>query len=66
MMDEFCVRKACFLRAKESKDLVELERENPVEPPVPQQEKVSTTDPDATYATKGSPAQLGYSLFALG
>ena len=32
--------------------LVELERENPVEPPVPQQEKVSTTDPDSTYATK--------------
>jgi transposase len=40
--------------------LVELERENPVEPPVPQQEKVSTTDPDATYATKGGPARLGY------
>jgi transposase len=28
--------------------LVELERENPVEPPVPQQEQVSTTDPDST------------------
>lgn len=28
----------------------------PVEPPVPQQEKVSTTDPDSTYATKGSPS----------
>jgi hypothetical protein len=41
--------------------LVELERENPVEPPVPQQEKVSTTDPDSTYATKGGPARLGYS-----
>ena len=40
--------------------LVELERENPVEPPVPQQEKVSTTDPDSTYATKGGPARLGY------
>ena len=39
--------------------LVELERENPVEPPVPQQEKVSTTDPDSTYATKGGPARLG-------
>jgi len=32
--------------------LADLERENPVEPPVPQQEKVSTTDPDSTYATK--------------
>jgi transposase len=40
--------------------LVELKRENPVEPPVPQQEKVSTTDPDSTYATKGGPARLGY------
>jgi len=40
--------------------LTELERENPVEPPVPQQEKVSTTDPDSTYATKGGPARLGY------
>ena len=40
--------------------LVELERENPVEPPVAQQEKVSTTDPDSTYATKGGPARLGY------
>src|SRR5262249_3087166 len=40
--------------------LAELERENPVEPAAPQQEKVSTTDPDATYATKGGPARLGY------
>ena len=40
--------------------LAELERENPVEPPVAQQEKVSTTDPDSTYATKGGPARLGY------
>ncbi len=40
--------------------LVELERENPVELPVAQQEKVSTTDPDSTYATKGGPARLGY------
>src|SRR3984893_7879693 len=39
--------------------LVELERENPVEPPVEQQDKVSTTDPDSTYATKGGPARLG-------
>jgi hypothetical protein len=40
--------------------LVELERENPVEPPVEQQDKVSTTDPDSTSATKGGPARLGY------
>jgi len=32
--------------------LVELERENPVEPRVAPQEKVSTTDPDSTYATR--------------
>ena len=40
--------------------LAELEQENPVEPPVPQQDKVSTTDPDSTFATKGGPARLGY------
>jgi hypothetical protein len=27
---------------------------------VPQQDQVSTTDPDSTYATKGGPARLGY------
>jgi IS5 family transposase len=41
--------------------LAELEQENPLEPPVPQQDQVSTTDPDSTYATKrGGPARLGY------
>ncbi len=40
--------------------LAELEQENPVEAPVEQQEKMSTTDPDSTYATKGGPARLGY------
>ncbi len=41
--------------------LVELEQQNPVEEPVPQQDQVSTTDPDSTYATKGgTPARLGY------
>jgi transposase len=41
--------------------LTELEQENPTEEPVPQQEQVSTTDPDSTYATKGGgPARLGY------
>ena len=41
--------------------LVELEKQNPVEEPVHQQEQLSTTDPDSTYATKGgTPARLGY------
>ena len=41
--------------------LEEVERQNPVEEPVHQQDQVSTTDPDATYATKGgTPARLGY------
>jgi len=41
--------------------LVELEQQNPVEEPIHQQEQVSTTDPDSTYATKGgTPARLGY------
>ncbi|MBZ5598245.1 MAG: transposase [Acidobacteriia bacterium] len=41
--------------------LVELEQQNPTEEPVHQQNQVSTTDPDATYATKGgTPARLGY------
>ena len=40
--------------------LQELEQQNPVEEPV-QQDQVSTTDPDSTYATKGgTPARLGY------
>jgi transposase len=39
----------------------ELEQQNPVEEPVHEQEQVSTTDPDSTYATKGGmPARLGY------
>ena len=38
-----------------------VEEQNPVEEPVHQQEQVSTTDPDSTYATKGgTPARLGY------
>jgi transposase len=41
--------------------LSELEERNPVEEPVHEQEQVSTTDPDSTYATKGgTPARLGY------
>ena len=41
--------------------LADLEQENPVEEPAPQQEQVSTTDPDSTYSTKGHrPAELGY------
>ena len=39
----------------------EVKRQNPVEEPVHQQDQVSTTDPDSTYATKGgTPARLGY------
>jgi len=38
-----------------------LEQQNPTEEPVHEQKLVSTTDPDATYATKGgTPARLGY------
>jgi transposase len=41
--------------------LEELEEQNPTEEPVHEQEQVSTTDPDSTYATKGgAPARLGY------
>ena len=41
--------------------LSELEEQNPVEEPVHEQEQVSTTDPDSTYATKGGTrARLGY------
>src|ERR1039458_6142499 len=41
--------------------LVELEQQNPTEESVHEQEQVSTTDPDSTYATKGgTPARLGY------
>jgi hypothetical protein len=40
---------------------VELEKQNPTDEPVHEQKLVSTTDPDATYATKGkTPARLGY------
>ena len=39
--------------------LEELEQQNPVEEPVHEQDQVSTTDPDSTYATKGgTPARL--------
>jgi transposase len=41
--------------------LQEVEKQNPVEEPVHEQDQVSTTDPDSTYATKGGrPARLGY------
>jgi hypothetical protein len=33
--------------------LQEVEQQNPVEEPVHEQDQVSTTDPDSTYATKG-------------
>jgi hypothetical protein len=35
--------------------------ENPIEEPTHSQDKVSTTDPDSTYATKGgTPVRMGY------
>ena len=38
-----------------------MEEQNPVEEPVHEQDQISTTDPDSTYATKGgTPARLGY------
>src|SRR5881275_2675787 len=41
--------------------LREVEKQNPLEEPVHEQDQVSTTDPDSTYATKGgTPARLGY------
>src|SRR5947208_1059516 len=41
--------------------LKEVAEQNPVEEPVHQQDRVSSTDPDSTYATKGgTPARLGY------
>jgi transposase len=41
--------------------LKEVEEQNPVEEPVHEQDLVSMTDPDSTYATKGgTPARLGY------
>jgi transposase len=41
--------------------LQEVEEQNPVEEPAHEQDKVSTTDPDSTYATKGGTrARLGY------
>jgi hypothetical protein len=41
--------------------LTELEAQNPVEEPTHSQDKVSTTDADSTYATKGgTPARIGY------
>src|SRR6476469_128617 len=41
--------------------LKEIEEQNPMQEPVQEQDQVSTTDPDSTYATKGgTPARLGY------
>jgi transposase len=41
--------------------LKELAEQNPIAEPVHEQDQVSTTDPDSTYATKGgTPARLGY------
>src|SRR5450759_1417092 len=52
---------AAQVKQRVRQHLVELEQQNPTEKPVHQQDQVSTTDPDATYATKGgTPARLGY------
>ena len=41
--------------------LQDVEEQNPVEESIHEQDQVSTTDPDSTYATKGgTPARLGY------
>lgn len=41
--------------------LAEIEMQNPVEEPTHNGDKVSSTDPDSTYATKGgTPARMGY------
>ena len=41
--------------------LKEVEEQNPIEEPVHEQDQVSTTNPDSTYATKGgTPARLAY------
>ena len=38
--------------------LVEVEQQNPVQEPAHEHDRVSTTDPDSTYATKGSRLRL--------
>ena len=41
--------------------LQEVEEQNPAGEPMHEQDQVSTTDPDSTFATKGgAPARLGY------
>src|SRR2546429_9059052 len=38
-----------------------MKQQKPTKEPVHQQEQVTTTDPDSTYATKGgTPARMGY------
>jgi hypothetical protein len=50
----------CFVEANAAKES-RIPREHPVEEPVHEQDQVSTTDPDSTYATKGgTPARMGY------
>ena len=41
--------------------LRELEQQNPVEEPVHEQDQVSTSDPDSTYATRGG-MPLGWAI----
>jgi transposase len=55
------LREAAQVKRTVREYLTDLEQENPVEEPAHQQDRVSTTDPDSTYSTKGSrPAELGY------
>jgi transposase InsO family protein len=55
------LREAAHVHHTVRQYLREVEKQNPVEEPVHEQDQVSTTDPDSTYATKGgTPARLGY------
>src|ERR1700741_703312 len=52
---------AAYVKRTVREYLADLKQENPVEEPAHQQDQVSTTDPDSTYATKGKgAAELGY------
>jgi hypothetical protein len=61
---ESCIPREQLVEAAQVKHmvrqyLVELEAQNPVEEPVHEQDLVSTTDPDSTYATKGGTPARG-------
>ena len=55
------LREAAHVKRTVREYLPDLEQENPIEESAHQQDQVSTTDPDSTYATKGKgAAELGY------